>query len=289
MNKPRISIIMVDGSFRESFHSIDFFGNQTLPATEYELLWVEYHDRVKSHLKSKVAQFPNMRIIKLGGDGVYHSSFCFNAGIKASAGELLFIPDADVVVERDFLERVWEEHAKNQRLVMYIYRFNEPEEKHVPYIEIEHLRKVCVLTNPANYGGCVSIRKVWLMEINGYEQHPLFGTGYHANGLDLYTRLRNLGLHVMWHPKLRLYHPWHPLTAMDDTLYRLQRIVIDYRSKNLMTNPFNGIDSTGNSIIPEELEAKIDREKRRLAGQQKGLLRRLSLRTATFLNASRKT
>lgn len=279
---------MVDGSFRESFHSIDFFGNQTLSAAEYELLWVEYYDGIKPQLKCKIEQFPNMRIIKLGGDGVYHSSFCFNAGIKASVGELVVIPDADVVVEGDFLERVWEEQAKNQSLAMYIYRFNEPEEKHVPYIEIERLRNVCSLTNPANYGGCVSIRKMWLFEVNGYEQHPLFGTGYHANGLDLYTRLKNLGLHVMWHPKLRLYHPWHPLTEMDDTLYRLQRIVIDYRSKSLMTNPFNGIDSPRNSAMPEELEEKLHREKQRLSGRQKGLFKRLSSRAATFLNVSRK-
>ena len=46
---PLISVIMVDGSFRESFHAIDFFGNQTFD--DFELLWVEYYDRIDPRLQ----------------------------------------------------------------------------------------------------------------------------------------------------------------------------------------------------------------------------------------------
>ena len=45
---------MIDGSFRESFHSIRFFCSQTLPADQYELLWVEYHDRVGPALRAEI-------------------------------------------------------------------------------------------------------------------------------------------------------------------------------------------------------------------------------------------
>jgi hypothetical protein len=260
---PRISIVMIDGSFREKLHTIDFFGQQSIPSSDYELLWVEYYDRVNPGLQEKTSKYPNFQIITLGKEDLYHSSYCFNAGILASQGEIVVIPDADVVVEKNFLERVWEDHRANEKLVMYIYRYDEPKRAHVPNVQIEHLQQVCALTNPANYGGCLSVRRKWLLEINGYEQHPIFGSGFHANGLDVYTRLKNLGLHVKWHPELKLYHPWHPATLADARSYRAQRIVIDYRAVNLKTKPFQGIDAAHNSEMPDELAAEIEIAKRR--------------------------
>ena len=171
---PTISVIMVDGSFRESFHSIDFFGRQTLSPDDYELIWVEYYDKVNPLLAEKISRYPNFRFITLNRDGLYHSSYCFNAGIRESRGELLVIPDADVVVEADFLETIWREHQKNEELVTYCYRYDEPQEAHRSDWDLEHLRRVCKLGHTPNYGACVSVRKKWLLEINGYEQHPVF-------------------------------------------------------------------------------------------------------------------
>jgi hypothetical protein len=258
---PLISVIMVDGSFRESFHAIDFFRDQTLPLNAFELLWVEYYDKIHPVLQSKLALHPHFRAVALGKRGTYHSSYCFNSGILASQGEVLVIADADVVIERDFLENVWNEHQTNDKLVMYVHRYNEPPKRHWPDINLEHLKKTCVLTNPANYGGCLTVRKKWLLEISGYEQHPVFGTGDHANGRDVYTRLKNLGLDVRWQPQLKLYHPWHEGTLNSALALRLQQIIIDYRAVNLSTAAFHGIVSAKNSDPPPRLSARIEAEK----------------------------
>lgn len=261
----RLSIVVVDGSFRESFHSVDFFGRQTIPPQYYELLWVEYHDVVKPELAERIAKYPNFRIITLNRDGIYHSSYCFNRGILAARGEVVVLPDADVVVEDSFLDSVWEDHPDNDQLVMYAHRYDEPEREHLPEVQIDHLRKVCVLTNPANYGGCLTVRKHWLLQINGYEQHPIFASGFHANGRDVYTRLKNLGLHVKWHPDLRLYHSWHPGTLKPTPSYRVQQAVIDYRALNLVTTPFQGIDPERNYEPSPALAARIEATRRRYA------------------------
>jgi hypothetical protein len=274
-NKPYISVVMVDGSFRESFHSLDFFGEQTISPKDYEVIWVEYYDSVKPVVNDKIGKFGNFHIVTLNRKGTYHSSYCFNAGICESKGEIIVIPDADVVVDRDFLERVLQEHQTNDNLVMYIYRCNEPKEKHMTEIDIEHLRHVGELTNPSNYGGCLTVRKKWLLEINGYELHPIFGTGDHANGLDIYTRLKALGLHVMWHPQLRLYHPWHPGTLVTALSSRLQHVVINYRAVNLMTTPFQGIDSRRDSELPCDLLKRLEERKSEYASKSRFLLKKL--------------
>lgn len=260
-NSPRISIVMVDGSFRESYHAIDFFCTQTIPAEDYELIWVEYYDKVNPALQAEIDKYPNARIITLNRIGVYHSSYCFNAGIQASRGELILIPDADLVVEPDLLETVWNEHQTNDKLVMYLFRYEEPEEVHQQKVTLEHLRKVGFLRSPSNFGACLTVRKKWLVEINGYEQHPIFGTGFHANGSDVNTRFKNLGLHIMWHPGIKIYHPWHPMTKAEDIAYRYQEVVTRYRAINLITQAYQGLDASLDRPFPLQLEEKLAQRK----------------------------
>ena len=253
---------MVDGSFRESFHSVDFFCRQTLPPENYELIWVEYYDQIHSVLEKKISQYPNARLLKLKKKGEYHSSFCFNEGIKESRGEILFIPDGDVAVDVDFLEKALIEHEICSNLALYFHRKEEPEKYHKADIDLNHLKKVCVLSNADNFGGCLSIKKKWLIDINGYDQHPVFGSGFHANGMDVYTRLKNIGLHVMWHPDFYLYHPWHSLSRVAASNYDLQHVIIQHRVLKLEAKTYQGINPANNIPISPELLMKMQIKKR---------------------------
>ncbi|NIO79505.1 MAG: glycosyltransferase [Candidatus Aminicenantes bacterium] len=258
-NNPKISVVMIDGSFRESFHAVDFFCQQTLAIEGYELIWVEFYDRVNPELEKKISQYPNARVVTLDHkDEIYHSSLCFNAGIKESSGDIIFIPDADIAVEPYFLEEALKEHEKNHKLVMYFYRKEEEKKDHRDHFTLEYLKKVCKFKNPSNYGGCLSVRKKWLEEINGYEQHPVFGSGFHANGIDVFTRFKNLGLQVMWHPELLLYHPWHPLNAAGFPVWETQKTITNYRAKYLLTRAYQGHDPAKNQELPADLEKQLE-------------------------------
>ena len=246
---------MVDGGFRESFHIIDFLNNQTLPREDYELVWIEYYGDVKDELKSK----EGVRIFTLGNlpDVEYHSSCCFNEGIRKSKGDVLVILDADIMIAPTFLETICKEHDLCESLVMYFYRCDEPEDTHdkSQSYTLDYLKRVSTMTNPSNYGGCLTARKKWLLEINGYEEDRLFASGFHANGLDVYTRLKNLGLHIRWHPTERIYHPWHPSTLLSSEGYKRQHSIIRKRQYNLTTLPNYGLDPEKNKKakeLPEE-------------------------------------
>ena len=86
----------------------------------------------------------------------------------------------------------------------------------------------------------VSLKK-WLLEINGYEQHKIFESGFHANGMDIYSRFKNFGLAIMWTPAVKLYHPWHPFTLVPAEQYNVQLRFIEWRAKNLQYLAINGI------------------------------------------------
>jgi hypothetical protein len=255
---PHISIIMIDGSFRERFHAVKYLSQQTLLPSAYEIIWVEYYNQLHPELATLMAQSTNTQTICLNRTGEYHSSYCFNAGIMAAQGELILIPDADVVVKPDFLGKLWALHQTNEHLVTYCYRFNEPHGKHQPEISINHLAQVAVLTHPSNWGGCVGARKKWFLEVNGYEQHPLFATGDHGNDFDIYTRFKNLGLHVCWPRDPVLYHPWHPGTLVYAYTHKLQAILTRYQAHQLSTLPYRGINPAFNRELPLGLWNEIE-------------------------------
>lgn len=254
----KISIVMIDGSFREKFHCVDSFLAQDFPKDEYEILWVEYYDSVNSELRSK--ECDNFKIITLDNakSKEYHSSFCFNGGLKEAKGELVVIPDADVLVEKYFLESLWKEHLQCDNLVMYIHRLNEFMKDHDPQksYDFEFLKKNVNLNFSSNFGGCVTAKKKWFEKINGYDQSEVFSSNYHSNGTDVNVRFKNFGMHIMWHPSLYLYHPWHiyPDGMSDKTIMQLR--LTDRRRFTLDYLPNEGLDTSLNKDEPDALTKK---------------------------------
>ena len=177
----------------------------------------------------------------------------------------------------DFLKRVWDIHSRYERLAMYAYRYDEVEQGALGSLDFSELDAKCVLRNPENYGGCLTVRKKWLMEINGYEQHPLFGSGNHANGRDIYTRLKILGLAIQWEPSLELYHPWHPFTLESTSEHACQHKVIAWRRRNMHAQAFQGIDPS-RDCTPASAQKVVDRQTRKLAREARWLKLRSTLR-----------
>jgi len=262
--KPLVSVVMVDGSFRDNFYALTSLGRQSLSSSQVELLWVEHGARIREEIQGAIDAIPNARGISLGREGLYHSSYCFNAGIAAARGELIVIPDADVVVEEDFLEGLLALHGEHGKLVSYCYRYNEPQGEHREPVELDHLRRVGGLTNPANWGGCLATRRRWLLEINGYEQHPLFASGDHGNDFDVYVRLKNLGLFVCWPETPVIYHPWHPGTLNYSYSHKLQAIVTRDRARRRTSLAYRGLDGSRDEALPAALAAEVEQARARL-------------------------
>ena len=245
------------------------------------MIWVEYYDTPNRAARDE----SKVNVITLNRSDTYHSSYCFNRGIAESKGEVIVIPDADQIVPPDFLSRVWRLHAAYEKLVVYGYRYDEIKRGTLQSHAFDELEDKCIQKNPVNYGGCLTVRKKWLLDLNGYEQHPVFGTGFHANGTDMYTRFKNLGLAIQWEPSLRLYHPWHTLTLMPSNSYGPQWKVIEWRKKNLQYLAFEGIDPAKNSAVPDRLNSllRIELDKLR-GGPMTSIKTRLKKKIRTLLD-----
>lgn len=240
----KISVIMVDGGFRENTYGAEYFSKQDFPENDFEIFWIEFYSKVPESVRAQ----HKVKVLTLNRpfDEVYHSSYCFNKGIESAQGELIVIPDADQIVKPDFLSKLWVMHAQHEKLLIYPYRYDEDRKGDLKSFDWDELENKCILKNPINYGGCLSVRKKWLKEINGYEQHQVFSSGFHANGLDVYTRFKNFGLAIMWTSAIKLFHPWHPNTLVASNQYKIQHEFIDWRSRNLQYLAVDGINPDKN-------------------------------------------
>jgi glycosyltransferase involved in cell wall biosynthesis len=198
---------MVDGAFRDNTWTIDSWLNQTLPASDYEVIWVDYKNRIPRQFADR-ANFRNFCLNRT--EEMQRLALCFNEGIRQAKGNFIVIPDADVVCEPDLLETVRKELDSDNETVVYVMRLDQPRHLASNVSDLDTLRKTCFIKHTFNYGGCSAVHKKWLLKMNGYEQLPFFA-GYHYNGGDNYIRFKNMGLKIKWHTTARVYHPWHPL------------------------------------------------------------------------------
>lgn len=218
-----ISVVTWDAGFRESYHTVDFFSRQTLDKNQFEFIWADYYSSINPVLQDKIQAMDNGRTLCLGGEGKWHLGRILNAATRESKGDLIVIPDGDIAVEENFLEEVVRCHENYLDLALYFRRWDEQKpgagRKDRPPISM--LKEICKLTNPTNYGGCLTISKKAFDHVHGYEEHELFSEAG-ANGMDLYTRLKNAGFPIMWHPDHKIYHPWHEGSAPQDSEYKLK-------------------------------------------------------------------
>ena len=160
-----ISVILVDGYFRERFDSLESLAGQDFEAERFEILWVEYTDSLKPELQSLLDSIPNARPIVLARDGVYHGSCCFNAGIRQASGEVIAILDADLTFGPRLLSQVVEEHRRNERLACYLRRYNQPRPPAgAPILDFDELKKIAKMTDPWNHGAALTVRREWLRD-----------------------------------------------------------------------------------------------------------------------------
>src|SRR5262245_6614636 len=100
--QPDLSIVLLDWSVRESYHSLDYLGRQTAARERYELIWIEYYDTqprvLRERLRSAVRPpFDQWIVLGMPRDSYYHKHLMYNVGIAAARGRVINICDSDAM------------------------------------------------------------------------------------------------------------------------------------------------------------------------------------------------
>jgi len=220
----KVSIILLDWSVRESFHVLKYLNEQTLPRSEYQIVWVEFYDRPAPR-QFRIDQHVAM---KRGSVEHYHKHQAYNAGLLASQGQIAVICDSDAMVKPTFLASIVDimSPPHNPKMVLHLDEVRSQNQKFYPfrYPTFEQIQAppsnwdknttrgmnaTSDLIHARNYGACMAAYRNDLFRIGGADEHEDY-RGHICGPYEMTFRLRNAGFSEVWHPTEFLYHAWHP-------------------------------------------------------------------------------
>lgn len=235
---PKLSIILLDWSCRESFHSLFYLNSQTVPRDQYEILWIEYYHRVAPEIHQYLYQsaingsppaVDQWIVMGIPENIYYHKHLMNNIGVLAARGEIICICDSDAIFSPTFVQSVLQTFSANQNIVLHLDEIRNESGRFYPfnYPSIEEvLGEGCInwangrsigMDHPdplhhRNYGACMCALRNDIIAIGGGDEHMNY-LGHISGAVDMTFRLVNAGKREIWHEQEYLYHVWHPGTG----------------------------------------------------------------------------
>jgi len=235
IDSPRVSIILLDWSCRESFHSLDYLSNQTVPRDQYEVIWIEYYNRRSHEIEKRLKECERSGkpsivdkwiVMGMSDDIYYHKHLMYNMGIISSHGEIITFCDSDAMFKPTFVKSIIKTFDKDRNIVLHMdevrnvnrkyYPFNYPSLEEVSSTECINWKdgKTTGLLDKEdplhslNYGACMCAFREDLINIGGADEHIDY-LGHICGPYDMTFRLVNAGKKEVWHEEEFLYHTWH--------------------------------------------------------------------------------
>ncbi|MBS0653499.1 MAG: glycosyltransferase [Verrucomicrobia bacterium] len=233
---PKVSLILLDWSVRESFHICHYLKNQTVPRDQFEVILVEYYSALSSALLQFEDEFDTIAALEMPDSNYYHKHLMYNIGFLLSKGEIIVICDSDAMAKPTFIESIIKGFETNPNIYLHIDQFRNSRKDMYPfnYPTFDEVSgEGCInwangittgvaatsdILHQRNYGACFCCKRKDYIAIGGADEHIDF-VGHICGPYDMTFRLSNLGKVEVWHRKEFLYHTWHPGSAGVDNYF----------------------------------------------------------------------
>lgn len=225
--RPKVSLILLDWSVRESFHLLHYLSLQDVDRDLFEVIVIEFYSTVSSAIEAHAEQVDTWALLRMPEECYYHKHLMYNAGILLARGEICVICDSDAMVRPGFIRSIISSFDANPGIVLHIDQFRNSRRDLYPFCYpsfeevtgrgcINHVSGITRgladdrdTIHSRNYGACMCARRADLIAIGGADEHVDF-LGHICGPYDMTFRLVNKGHTEVWHRSEFMYHTWHP-------------------------------------------------------------------------------
>ena len=225
--RPRVSLILLDWSVRESFHLLHYLSKQDVDRDLFEVIIIEYYSRISDAIRHFEDQADSWLLLEMPEDCYYHKHLMYNAGIVAAKGDICVICDSDAMVKPGFIRSIITAFENLPNTVLHIDQFRNARKDLYPFAYPDFsevtgrgcinnvggkTRGVVDDKDPVhnrNYGACMCARRDDLISIGGADEHIDY-LGHICGPYEMTFRLVNFGRREIWHQTEFMYHTWHP-------------------------------------------------------------------------------
>jgi hypothetical protein len=224
---PRLSLILLDWSVRESFHLLHYLRCQSVDRDQFEVIFIEYYARTAEPLKEFADQLDTWVLLEMPESCIYHKHLMYNCGLALAHGEVVVLCDSDAMVMDSFVETILSHFKEREQIVLHLDQFRNMRGDLYPFNYPsfdEVLGDNCINNvngktagivdridplHSRNYGACMCARRADLIAIGGADEH-LDYLGHICGPYEMTFRLFNNGFKEVWDETEYLYHTWHP-------------------------------------------------------------------------------
>lgn len=209
---PKLSLVLLDWGVREHFQALYWLQEQDVKREDYELIWVEVHDKVADYAMEHADT-----VITCGYPGRYHKHVAYNAGLLEAQSDLVCILDSDAVFPKNFISSVINNFETGDRKYKPLILMHYEARTHIEYPGNENIKSIDqVKSYPwkelwENVGACMTVRKSDAINFGGFDEHKSL-RGFYCGPYDLGWRMINAGIPEIWEDpkKCVIWHFAHP-------------------------------------------------------------------------------
>ncbi|WP_181148616.1 MULTISPECIES: glycosyltransferase family 2 protein [unclassified Arthrobacter] len=182
-----------------------------------EVILVDYGSANPS-IASEISELFQLTLVQVTDAPVWSRSRALNAGFALATGDLYISTDADMLFAPNTLETVYRWWRASGKSAMFLQCRDLPESVTIEdlssqHLDWEYLESVSSLRPRWGVGGMMAISRSAFRQMRGLDERM---TTYGREDMDFALRARRMGLRMVWveDKTARIYHMWHPPTAI---------------------------------------------------------------------------